>query len=371
MIYPDIETYIEVIAGWRDILGKTAHFWPSGPILKMAEFDEKFVSSMGEQLSVHKAMTDRQAATSERIIATYAMQLLARGIEQPDHKNYKFGIRTINRHSCLTLADNKLKFKFPFNADMVNSIKEFAKTSQGHVRWNSDEMVWEFANTEYNLSWAVTLAQSRHIEVASNCLELFNRIIEVEATPYKIELVYDGKFSITNAPDSMVEYIEKSSGFDNIYSLVDMAGALSFSISDDIYKPMVSELGETFMKLCTSHTVGIPVTNNLSEILEWAIAVNRLPICVYAPNFTKPRLGCLPDYFAEDEIQIIAPTEHIPKPFKVDPRVKVIYTTQVIPEWEERLPLLISQVNLMHGTAKRAFTEVAEKVVYHCQQLPR
>ena len=371
IIYPNIEQYIETIGGWRDITGQPK-FWGSGMILQLSDFDEQFVSSVGEALSRGLALTDKQAAIAERIIVTYADQLAAHNIGQPDHRNYRFGIRTINRQSCLTLADNKLLLRFPFDAVIIGQIKEFAKTSQGKVTWQGEEKIWEFANTEYNLSWVVALAQSHNIEVAANCQELFDRIIEAEQTPYAIELVYnDGKFSITNAPDSMVEYIENSIGFENIYSLVDMAGALGYTVSDEIRSLMASELGEAFMKLCSDRTINMPVSSELSDIVEWAIAVDRLPICIYAPNFTKPRLGCLPTYFTEDEIVVIRPTDPVPLPYVVPEGVKVIYTTQVIPEWEKRLPLLISQVNLMYGTSKRAFVDVAEKLVYHCQILPK
>jgi len=372
VVFPDIEMYVEVLSGYKDIFGKSTFWLGTKALIKMSDFDTQFITSLGEQLYNGKAITDRQATTIDRILTTYAPQLAAHCIGLPDHKNYKLGIRTINRSSCLALVDNKLHFRFPFNADMVAQIKDFARTSQGAVGWNSQIGAWEFANTEYNLSWAVALAQSHNIEVASNCLALFDQIVELEQTPYKIELGYNnGKFSISNAPDSMIEYIENSIGFDNIYSLVDMSGALGYTVSDEITTIMASELGESFMKLCSDRNVGMPATSELEEIIEWAIAVDRLPICIFAPNFLKPRLGCLPKYFREDEILVVRQFDPISGPFTIDPAIKVVYTTQVIPVWEKRLPLLISQVNLMHGTAKRAFIEVAEKVVYHCTALPR
>jgi len=374
IVYPNIEEYIEVISGYKDVMGKAINYFiaPQRTLIKMSDFDQKFAESIGDQLMRGIALTDRQAVTVDRLLSTYSSQLAAHSIGMPDHKNYRDGLRVLNRHESLILANNKLYFRFRYDASMVETIKSFARTSQGHVSWDSDEKAWVFANTEYNLSWVVALAQAHNIEVTADCQTLFDQIVELEQIPYRIELVYqDNKLSITNAPDSMIEYIENSVGFDDIYALVDMSGALGYTVSDEIREAMSSELGEPFVKLCSDRTIGMSNTADLGEIVEWAIAVDRLPICIYSPNFTKPRLGCLPTYFTEEEIMTVSISDPVPDPFVVPNGIKVIYTTKVIPTWASRLPLLISHVNLMHGTSKRTFTQVAEKIVYNCPQLPR
>ena len=375
VVFPNIEMYVEVISGYKDIFGKSIFWGGTTPLIKMSDYDTKFMSSLGEQLFLSsRAMTDRQASMVDRVLSTYAPQLAVHCIGQPDHKHYRLGVRTIDRRNSLSLdpEHNKLQLRFPYDDRIVSILKDFAKTSQGKVVWNKDALCWEFACTEYNLSWAVTIAQANSIKVDSECQAFFDEIVAVGENPHKIELVYtnDG-FSISNIPNSMKEYIDSTVGFNDLYSLVDMSGALAYTIHDDILKPMTEELGETFMNLCSKRTIGVPTKTNLSEIIEWAIVVDRLPLCIYAPTHSKPKLGCLPDYFKEDEIHIVTLSDRVTLPFVVEPQIKVIYSTQIIPEWAERLPLLISQVNLMHGTTRRAFVEVPEKLVYHCQQLPR
>jgi len=374
MIFPHIETYLEFIGGHRDAQGKQTFSWMNPNRIKLATYDVNFIDSVTEQTMRNVGLTDKQAFLAEKLIATYEKQLKKLGIDQPDHKNYRLGIRTINRSKCLTLVDNKLHMRFPFDEDLINEIKLFAKTSQGIVFWDHENKVWSFANTEYNLSWAVMLAQSNGMQVDAEVMELFNLILEAEQTPYAIELKYgdDGCY-IENAPSSMVEYLEANGGFDDIYKLVDYSGALGYTVSEEISQLMQTELGSPFMKLCADRAINMtPSTGacKMEDILEWAIAVDRTPIVVYNPNFLKVDMTVFEKYFKPEEIQTISLKGDPTLPIVVDPVAQIVYTNKVLPDWQGRMPLLITYANLMHGANKRRFLVCAEKVVYYCSPLP-
>ena len=372
MKFQYIEEYVEFIGGLIDTNGKKIGWWPT-PVLQLANYDVNFVTSVAEQVSQNKGLSDRQAALVERLILKYERQLAKRGVEQPDHRNYRTPLREVDRSSSLTLReDNMLYLKFPFDNNKILTIKEFMKNSQGRVAWSKDDKAWTFGLTEYNVSWLVTFCKSHNIQVDEPVLGLFDAILEIEQTPFKIELQYvDGKLHIENAPDSMNDYIATSVGFKNIYALVDMAGALGYTVSEEIAQIMTAEHGAPFMELCAGKDIDfVPKDRKLEDIIEWAITVDRLPICVYNPNFLVPDLTPFQKYFSDDEIEQISLKDPIDDVL-VDSRTKVVYTNKILSTWQGRMPLLITYANLMHGATKRGFLDQAEKVVYYCEQLPK
>lgn len=377
MILPDIETYIEFIAGYRDKTGKQVAYWPD-PKLILASYDVGFVTTVASQtIEQGIAMSHKQAALSERLIEKYGKQLRRHGIEQPTYKIYRLGQREVTHINKVLIVDGMIHFKFPFNERIIADVKTFVKESQGKVRWSKEDKAWIIAITEFNVNWVVSYAYHHKIEVDPAVQEMYNLILETEKTPFSIELcINDNKeLYISNAPESLNEYIIKHVGFDNILTLVDMSGALGYKVSKEISDLMTSEYSEGFMKLCADKVIDfVPTKNNnntLEEIIEWAIRVDRLPICVYNPNFLKPDLTVYQKFFKDDEIQVLGMKETIKDTIILDPKIKLVYTNKILAEWEDRMPLLITYANLLHGVTKKKFLDAAEKVVYYCERLPR
>jgi hypothetical protein len=373
MILPSIEDYIEFIAGYKDQNGKIiGWFSPTSPI-QLASYDTGFFQSVGEQISVGTALSDKQAALAEKLIATYARQLKKHNVEQPDHKKYRLGQRTVDRSTSLTLAteENVLRFRFPYDVRMINDIKAFMKDSQGDVTWNKDAKAWEFAVTEYNVSWTAAYAKMKGICLDKDTQELFELIMEAEQTPYKIELsVEDGKCVISNAPDSMLDYIAQHVDATDLYQMVDNAGVLGYTVSDELKEIFAQTHPPSFVKLCEQRTIEAnPNDTDLTEILEWAKAVGRTPIIAYNPNYTKTDMAAYRNAFAEDEIQIVKAGDSTDS---VDFTKKLIYTNKILPlPSDVRIRLLITYANLMHGSTKRGLLTQADKIVYYCETLPK
>lgn len=369
-----IEDYMQFIAGYTDKNGKVISWFASKAPISLASYDVKFVDSVSEQIAQGKALTDRQAVLAEKIIVTYERQLRKLGVDQPDKKEYKLGQRTVDRSSSLVRKDDLLMIRFPFNEQMIASVKEFAKNAQGRVFWSKDDRAWCTAITEFNVSWLVAYASANHISVDAEVKEMFDRIIEVEETPFAIELKIDenGKPFISNAPDSLREYVEAYIGFDDLYALVDSAGVLGFTISEEISQVMDQNHSRAFTKLCSGRVIDLSPSEHkysIDEVVEWAVTVNRLPIVVFNPNFLTPKIDEYKKYFSESEISVVSHRTGA-LPITVDPSIKLVYTNTVL-EWSARLPLLISYANLMHSTSKKGFMSKAEKIVYLCEALPK
>lgn len=380
MIFPDIESYIEFMAGYRDNKGNNLG-WALELNIQLASYDVRFVESVAEQTLIKGiALSIKQATLSENLIEKYKNQLKKLSVEPPNHKNYRYTLREVIHVSGLSLEDNMLFFRFPFDNERILEVKNFVnKESQGRVFWKKEKRAWVFSLTEFNVNWVVSYAHKHRIPVSPEAQELFNLIIESEKTPFKIELNINDKneFYIENAPESLTNYIKEHIGFDDIYSLVDSSGVLGYTVNKDILSALAEEYGNAFVKLCSSKTIDLVPNKtenyNISDIIEWAIAVDRLPICVYNPNFLHDGKNDYARYFKPDEIEVINLhyTNIGQNVINIDPKIKVVYTNKILSMWEGRMPLLVTYANLLHGPSKKQFLNKAEKVVYFCETLPR
>ena len=377
-IFPYIEDYLLFFSGRIDNHGNPPkNTWQTLPFpVQLATYDVKFVESTAEQLTplfgfgTSRALTDKQAKLLEHLIQKYERQLHKHRVDQPDHKNYKHGIREINRSSELNIVDDSLVYRFPFDAARITTIREFAKTAEGKVWWDHDVRVWKFALTEFNLSWVYTMANSDSTtSIAPLVKNLFDEIVEVESHPYAIELDLDeaGSPVITNAPESMLDYVAAQGAAGNLLKLLDLSGELAYTINPDLRSALVEEYGEPFVSFCSQHSIDQAlVGNSLEPVIKWAIATNRLPIVVYNPNLTKHDKELFATYFAPQETQTIASTSSAKQ---LDPTAKYVYTTKTLQDWPGKIPLLITYANLMHGASKKEFLSKAAKVCYFCEKL--
>lgn len=377
MIFPFIEDYIEFIAGYKDIRGNYLGTW-NAPVIHLASYDVSFVQSVATQtLEKGVALSYKQASLVETLISKYDKQLSKLSVNQPNHKNYRKPLREVSHISSLTFEDDMIYLRFPFNNTRILAIKAFLPLSHGRCMWSKDKGAWIFAPTEFNVSWLVTYAQNEQIAIAKEVQELFDLIIEAEKTPYKIELNMneDGKFYVENAPESMANYLNENIGFDNLLSLVDNAGVLGYTINKDIESTVKAEYGSTFIKLCADRNIDLVPNSkekhSREDIVRWAIEVDRLPICVYNPNFLTADMSEYKKFFEEDEIKVITLKDNIDFSSLNDDKIKLIYSNRVIADWKGRMPLLVTYANLMHGSTKKEFLSKAEKVVYYCATLPR
>jgi hypothetical protein len=374
MVFSCIEDYIEFIGGIKDKNCKpTGAYW-SKPVVNLANYDVGFITSINEQLATRTPLSDRQAVLAYKLIEKYERQLLKLGVEQPTHRNHRLGIRELDRSSKVFINEaGKVCVKFPYNEQIINAIKLASKDSQGAVQWDPGSKTWQFALTEYNVSWAYAIASAHNMTVDASVAELFELITEVEKTPYEIKLqVTDGKCEITNIPPSMHDFITQNVGFDDLYKLIDYAGVLGYTIDQNILDAFISQHGEAFTNMCSKRYIDYPPGAPLAPIMDWVKVVNRYPVCVYNPNFIKSVPASFATFFEPDEIQIIdMKTNTNLDEIVIDPKIKLVYTNKVIPQWKGRIPLLISYANLMHGTAKRSFLDKADKVVYYCETLPK
>ena len=363
MIFSYIEDYIEFISGYRDINGRYGNLLrginvsmgvgPGMPVLSMSKIDASFISSINSQIAASSALTEKQFSLAMKLIAKYKRQLSELGVEQPNHSNLRLGLRIVSYAKTLALVKNKLALRFRYNYELLTTIKKFAKDSSGSVEFNFDNKIWEFGLTEYNLSWVTQLAILNEFEISKEVLELNQLILDVEKQgKYEISLKIDenGKYYISNAPQSMLDYINETCGFNDLLTLADISGILGFDISDEVATEL-NKLSQNFSYLCSSRNASIGAQDaDLTEVIEWATKVKRLPILVYDSQNKKMRRMGLQRLVNYDEFLRYNETLADPIP----DNIKIIYTdtltSKLMKKMNESIPVFLTYTSRVFTT---------------------
>lgn len=377
-----VEDYIEYIAGYRTITGQLTNSWFSAmyvPVISLARYDVKIIDSLATQTIQGTALTDRQAELAVKIIHNYQRQLSTQGVAVNfgDEPIYRMKLRIIDR-SCRAWYDKKVYLQFLFNTDIIDHIKRDRRSAQGSVEFDRNKKIWVFAPTEYNINLAYQLADQHQFTIDSSLQELMEQILEVEKTPYKIELnKSDNELVITNAPQPLIDYINQyCGGFSpsNLPALIDNTGVLGYQVSEELQQQAQEQFDPVVLQLMqnTDSRLAVPTATTsdsiakiFSKLVEYAELCNRWPIFVHEPlpqevNYNLKEL--IKQHARPEQILI---TDRIRQLKKVDTNKKFVYISKKISITEDlHVPLLISTIGMYFGGQKQLLLQQAEKVVY-------
>ena len=369
-----VEDYIEVIAGVREIeTGKLISVWgifSFNPLINLARYDVKVLESMTNTVTSNLALTERQGELALKIILKYERQLAQKGVSvEPVKKpNWRITLRKMDYSRRLDIENDKLVLKFPFDNDLISSIRSFTKESQGSAHWDKEKKLWSFGLTEYNLSWVHTWSQANKFEISDEVNGLMNLITEVEHnTDFAIELgVNNNQLHIKNAPQTLIDYIETTlDGFDlaNLLALVDAAPILGYTINKDLSTALISEYGPRFYNLLTNREIKInPTTvlstDNIASVLDYADALQRWPVVFYEPDLSLRMLGKLEELRPGQYYNNGSTREP-----DIDTTVRYIHTLVPI-RTIDVIPLVVSSAGMVFGGDKQVMLQRAKKVVY-------
>ena len=376
--YTTVEDYLEVLAGMRDpVTCKTVSTWWGGfePIISLARYDVDVLTSMSETTTVGKALTHKQGNLLCKILLKYQRQFAAKGIDVSpiNIPVWRTPLRTMDYSHRLGLDGDRITIKFPFSTALIDSLKDFRKVSQGITEFKREERIWSVALTEFNLNWLYTWATSSNFEIDPEIEKLNNLILEVEQTPYKIELCYGEKqLEITNCPESMREYIETSLGgfsHDNLLTLLDASSILGFTVEDGLVEAISQQWGNRFSILTTNKEVRINPSStefneDIASVLEYAIKVNRLPVVIYesdmSGNLLQKALHLYPD---NNDVYSISTN----KKYTLPDGVKFIHTCKPIRDID--IQLLVTSSGMLYGGEKQIMTQRSKKIVYVASEI--
>lgn len=292
-----VEEYIEFIGGHRDFTGKKLGLFTTVPIpISLARYDVAIVESLASQTAeLSKAYTDKQAALAVKIVDKYRKQLanLKVPIIVPEILDqFKHGIRQVDRTKSIYIEDNKFVIRFPYDTKLIDLLRAQTRDGQGSAVFDKEAKVWRLGMTEHMLNWLVTIAPGNGFTVSEQVSQLYDAMMEVEQTPYVIELVKgDTEFTITNAPQSLVDYINThlgGFGLDNALTLNDNAELLGYKVDPWAVSALFDQYGFNLTTMIAFRRHEFKKGQcTLEEVVEYAKLVNRLPVYVYTNTLPK------------------------------------------------------------------------------------
>jgi hypothetical protein len=319
-----------------------------------------------------KPLTERQGELACKIILKYERQLAAKGVDVGPINNpvWRISLRHMDYSKSLSLKDNQLVLKFPYDTSLINGIKDFQKESQGNVKFDRDTKEWNVALTEFNLSWLHTWAKQSGFEIDPAVTKLMDLIAVTETQgSYKIELCIGsrGQLNITNAPDSLNDYIINTLGgfdIDNILTLIDYSNILGYTVESELSEAIIADQGPRFYNLASNRELKvnpgtIANTDNLKTIVDYALKVKRFPIVVYEPDLSEKMLNKLKEFYPG----LVYENGQAKKPTGISQDI-VIVNTHVPIQIFNSIPLLVSSAGMLFGGDKQLMVQRAEKVVY-------
>jgi hypothetical protein len=374
--FTTVEDYLELIAGYRDVVTglrrPLVYFF--SPIINLARYDTSVLDSMSQATIDSKALTERQGELAIKIIVKYKKQLAQKLIDVAPIENapvFRVVPRKMDYRRLISIKNDKLTAKFPYDTRLIDSIRSFKRDSQGHCDFDIPSKEWQFAMTEYNLSWLHTLATGNQFEIDPEITQLVEKLTDCEKTPFAIELYVDGdKLNIRNCPAGLHEYItEKLGGFglENLEKLADSAGELGYTIEADLAAALSAQYGKLFLRMAQLKEAKMQQVSQerFDEIIRYALTVNRGPVVIYEPNQSGSLRDLLLACQLETHIQMIDHKygKKSSQLIDIDSDAKIIYTVHALRNLEH-IPLLISTAGMIYGSDKQIMFQRASKVLY-------
>lgn len=364
--YKHIEDYLELLAGYSP----HNFFASTTSTFSLARYDINIVNSMASSTISGTALTDKQGDLAVKLVLKYRKQFANQGIDITPAENpiWRHPLRKIDRTKSVILEDGRIIIRFPYDTELIAQVRSYLQGSMGNVTWNRDNKSWDLGLTEGNINWAVVWGESFGFNIDPMVQDLYEKIIDMEQHPYEIKLITtENGYAITNAAPSLIEYVETNlGGFnkDNIIKLIDYAGILSYTVSDDILKKVTKQYGAALEQIGTTHTLRIdPHPELLEWVFDYAEITNRYPICIYNPAIADLDLS----RFKEEDI-VRFDRNGKTKTSDYDPyNVKVVYAQKIPKDWDFPVPLLVSTFEMMFGGRKMDWTQRAERIIFYTE----
>jgi hypothetical protein len=369
--HPHVEDYIEIIAGYREPNGKSKYsiFSVGEPAISLARYDMKIVPSLAEQtLGQNKGYTDKQARLAADLVLKYERQLFKLGVDVTPVQvpEYRLPIRQIDRSTRVWIENDTINLKFPYNNELINTVRTASKESKGQFKYNRTTRLYEAALTEWNLNWIYSFAVQHNFDIDHSVKHMMDLVLLAEKTPYKIELQYAGSaLNITHAETSLLEYVTQHAGelcLENILTLCDLAPVLGYSVHKDIETDIIRNFNTRFWSLCANRHLKVdPSTSQdlVKELVNYAELTKRFPIFVYEPDLSGRLLQLFGQHIDSDHVVVLDNKNVV-----IGANTKLVYTNKIPRVAIDRIPLMVSSAGMLYGGDRQIWLQAAEKVVY-------
>lgn len=355
-----IEDYIQLMS--EDPLS-----WPpKEPLIKLARYDEPIVASMGDQVRRNLSFTDKQSVLAHKIVTKYRKQWASAGYDvsdQIENPKFKLPTRTIDRRKLITLDDNNIIIKFPYDQDLISKLRATINEVPGKLQWNQTEHCWKATILEQRVVWAKEFGIANNFEFSPEFDGLLDHLLSQE--DYSIQLrKKDSGFYIQNAEESLVQYIESHIGLaeENLAKLVDASSIFVYQIEPVLLEEVKLNHSETLIELLLNRHTNFTFTeriNNFADVVEYAKLTDRFPIYVYENGSNMLKHQIQKQFSKED---VLLSGHHLMSEENIKKNYKVVYYSN----WKSlshTMPILVTMHTLTIGVRRQQVSELAEKLI--------
>jgi hypothetical protein len=373
--YPHVEDYIELLAGYEPNSQNSALLHPLvSKLVRLARYDVNIVDNMAHNTMWGTALTDGQASLAIKLILKYRRQLTHQGVDITpiEHPKFRIPLRSVDKNKSITIDNNVIHIKFPYNKEYIQSLQNLRDASCGLVKFDHSTKIWQVNITEYTINFIVTWGQINDFEISPSILALLQVIRDCESQPYKLMLVQeDNLLKITNGEQSLIDYINQNcGGFEtsNLLNLIDLAGILGYTVDSTLLKRF---------PICVStiaphHSLHLtPGLENLTKIFDYAKITNRYPIYIYEPGAIGLDQSIDLSQFSAEQILKYDHNGKSTREVMDFSEIKVIHACKIPKSWNKPVPLLITTVEMMFGGRKVDWTRRAERIIYYTHSMLR
>ena len=208
MLQPDdIEYCLKLAVGL--ITSPIAPKFKNKPI-SLANYDVSFVNNAVRSINNGDGLSDRQRELSIKLVKKYVRQYARIGVDVNSIVTtpvFSSPLRQVNRTRMMSVNDNSINVKFPYNKTMINEFKSLAKKLRAiKAEWNKQSKQYEIDYNEYNLMQVYRWGLQHKFDY-SNAFKLLVKDcknVEDNRHKYAIQLVIDNNSNyLSNAHSSL------------------------------------------------------------------------------------------------------------------------------------------------------------------------
>jgi hypothetical protein len=153
--------------------------------IKPSSHDHNICYSLGYQVMMGKALTEKQSIIAVRLVKKYQNQFLKLGysdvlsdIESP---KFKYPFRYVDNQKSVSISKESIVVKFPFDQDIVNQIRELTvKSSFIKPQWNAEEKYWGLDLNEESLKFVRLELVKKGFQISDEVNDLLSQFDEIE-----------------------------------------------------------------------------------------------------------------------------------------------------------------------------------------------
>ena len=379
-----VEDYIDALYEGSSLgFGMSTNY--QDPVYRLASYDKRIIQSIHSQVNFQSiGLTDKQSELCIKLIEKYTRQFVKQGIDNTDQldsstRKYRLKIRKIDRSLSVTLEDDQIHIKFPYNLKMISLIRNFGGKTPGRADWDRGMKVWKLDLTEPYIQFAVELGQNHDFDIDPDLLELYNTINSADLDKHRIQLVKSPHVHVRNAPRSLEDYLTENVPDSDLIKLIDHAGVCQYEVSQELQDYVNLKYNTTVAKcLLGRHIWAEPKDTQVLDIFDYADLTDRFPITVYSTlgswYNTKDHIhntiySTLFERYGPIWHDHELPDDWIYKnPDRSEAKVRIYSSASKI-MFDEDIPLCITMQNFNFGSLRMLLFEKCQKIVYNCIKL--